>query len=146
MFPTASIFRRAFVVPTFGRVTDSEPSFGVLAARTCGYVRPPSVERLILTAAVLTGGRFVFATFHITFCVEEPAQVTAVFGAVTRNGPAVFASSTVVSALLTPPRPSRAVRRKCSDSGALFSASAEPTYDAVGRNSEKHSVADCGTG
>ena len=33
-FPTASIFRRACVVATFGSASASEPSFGVLAAST----------------------------------------------------------------------------------------------------------------
>jgi hypothetical protein len=38
MLPTASTFTRAVVVSGFGSVTTSEPSFGVLAASTVGYV------------------------------------------------------------------------------------------------------------
>ena len=86
--PTASIFTRASLVATVGIVTASEPSFGVLAASTCGYVRPPSVDRLIFTSVVLTGARSVFALSQVIVCVEPPGYVTAVFGAVTRNGPA----------------------------------------------------------
>ena len=54
--PSASIFTRAELVAKCGIVTASEPSFGVLAARTCGYVSPPSVDRLIFTSVVPTGG------------------------------------------------------------------------------------------
>jgi hypothetical protein len=127
--PSASIFTRALLVATCGIVTDSEPSFAVLAASTCGYVCPPSLERLIFTSLVPTGGRFVSATSHVIVCVEPPGYVTAVFGAVTRNGPAVGASSRVTSAALLPPPPmrrSRAVKRKCSDSGRSFTP-ATPT-------------------
>ncbi len=89
----------------------------MLASSTVGYVCPPSVERLIFTFASLIGASAVPATFHVIVCVERPGHVTAVFGAVTRNGPAPGASSSVVSALFVPPRPSRAVKRKCSESG-----------------------------
>src|SRR4051812_49715282 len=61
MFPTASILRRACVAPTFGRGTDSEPSFAVLAARTCGDARPPSGGRLIFTVAGVSRGGVGFA-------------------------------------------------------------------------------------
>ena len=54
----------------FGSVTASEPSFGVLAASTFGYVWPPSVESAIFTFAVLTGATSVPATSHVTVCVE----------------------------------------------------------------------------
>jgi hypothetical protein len=70
--PTASIFTRAWVVPTIGRTTEANPSFGVAAASTYGYVWPPSTERLILTSFVLTGATSVFATDQVTVCVELP--------------------------------------------------------------------------
>ena len=59
---TASIFTRAWVVPTIGSTTEAEPSFGVEAASTYGYVCPLSTERLIRTSAVPTGAGSVFAT------------------------------------------------------------------------------------
>ena len=68
--PTASTLTRACVVATFGSVTACEPSFGVLAASTIGYVWPPSVESEIFTFAVLTGGGSVPATFQVTVRVE----------------------------------------------------------------------------
>ena len=49
--PTASTLTRAFVVAMSGIVTACEPSFGVLAARTYGYVCPPSTESEIFTFA-----------------------------------------------------------------------------------------------
>ena len=45
----------------------------MLAASTYGYVSPPSVERLILTFAALTGAAFVPATFQVTVWVENAA-------------------------------------------------------------------------
>src|SRR3954468_4953538 len=109
-----------------GRVTDSVPSFGVLAASTVGYVWPPSVDRLIFTFAVRIGAADVPATSQVIVCAEAPAHDRAVFGAVTRNGPVAGVRSSVVSPLFTPPRGSRAVRRMCSDSGAAF-VPAKPT-------------------
>jgi hypothetical protein len=117
MLSTASTFIRAVVVGAFGIVTFSEPSFGVLAASTCGYVRPPSVDMLIFTFAVLVGGMSVLALFHVTVCTEPGGQKTSVFGEVTRNGPAFVASVSVTSgAKAEPPPParrSRTVIRKC---------------------------------
>ena len=40
------------------------------------------------TLAQLTGAAVVLATFHVTACAVLPVQETAVFGAVTWNGPA----------------------------------------------------------
>ena len=120
MLPTASIFTRAVVVNELGITTASEPSFAVLAASTVGYVRPPSVDRLIFTLAVLIGAMSVLALSHVTVCTEPGGYVTPVFGAVTRNGPVLAASVRVVSALLLPPPPirrSRAVKRKCMVAG-----------------------------
>ena len=116
-FPTASTFTRAVVVSVFGSVTTSEPSFGVLAASTVGYVWPPSVESEIATSAVETGGTSVLALFHVTVCCEPGGYVTPVSGEVTRNGPAAGASVTVMSPKLFPPPRSRAVRRKCTALG-----------------------------
>ena len=116
MLPTASTFTRAVVVGAFGIVTTSVPSFGVLAASTVGYVRPPSTESEIFTFAVLVGGRSVLALSHVTVCCEPGGHVTPVFGDVTRNGPALTASVNVTSAFELPPPAglrSRAVARKC---------------------------------
>jgi hypothetical protein len=71
-----------------GIVTDSDPSLGVLAARIVGKVKPPSVDREIVTFAVLTGAAVVPATLQVTSWVDVPTQVRAVFGCVTANGPA----------------------------------------------------------
>ena len=60
-------------------------------------------------------------------------------GEVTRKGPAVGVNSNVVAALLMPPRPSRAVSLKWSDSGLALTP-AKPRTGAVGRNSEKQSI------
>ena len=68
----------------------------------------------------------MFATSHVTVCVEPAGYVTAVFGEVTGTGPPSGASISVVSAKLFPPLPSRAVRRKCSESGLALTP-AKPT-------------------
>lgn len=65
MLSTASTFTLAVVVATFGIVSASEPSLGVLTERTAGKVVPPSVDNDILTAAQLTGAPVVPATSHI---------------------------------------------------------------------------------
>jgi hypothetical protein len=65
IFASASIFILAVVLTIAGMVSDSEPSFGVLAVITVGYVNPPSVDRLIMTFATFTGGVLVPATSHI---------------------------------------------------------------------------------
>ena len=65
IFPIDSIFTRAVVVRLFGMVTDSVPSFGVLAASTIGKVSPPSVDRLIFTLAQLIGAPVVPATSQV---------------------------------------------------------------------------------
>jgi hypothetical protein len=103
-FATASTFTRAVVVSVLGSVTTSVPSFDVFAASTVGYVCPPSVESEIFTFAVETGGSSVPAVFQVTVCCEPGGYVTAVSGAVTRNGPAVGASVSVTSPMALPPR------------------------------------------
>ena len=116
MLPTASTLMRAVVVPVFGMVTDSVPSFGVLARSTVGKVIPPSVEREIFTLAALTGTAVVLATFQVTVKGIPPVTVTAVFGAVTPNGPLSARTFTAVVASLIPPPParlSRTVTRNC---------------------------------
>ena len=90
MLPTASTFILAVLLGMLGRVTDCEPSFGVLAANTVGNVCPPSVLKDIFTLAQLTGEAVVLATFHVTVCAEPLAQLTAVLGEVTVNGPEVL--------------------------------------------------------
>jgi hypothetical protein len=118
--PTASTFSLASANAALGSVTSCEPSFGVPAARTCGYVRPPSAERLIFTLAVDTGGAAVCATSQVT--VADPPPTTGAPSAwdVTRNGPAAGASVRTVSSLPMPAPPdrlSRAVTRKFSSFG-----------------------------
>src|SRR5690349_4553654 len=51
--PTASTFTRAVEVGLLGTVMVSVPSLAVEADSTTGNVRPPSVDRLIFTLAVL---------------------------------------------------------------------------------------------
>jgi hypothetical protein len=97
MFPTASTLILAVEDEAEGRVTAWLPSLGVLAARTVGNVCPPSVERLIITFAQLTGANVLLATDHVTVCEVPPCQLTFVFGAVTANGPEVFETVTVIS-------------------------------------------------
>ena len=127
--PTASTLSRALAVATFATDTTSEPSFGVLSASTCGYVKPPSADMLIFTFSAAIGGRLVPATSHVTVTGAWPSTVPPAPCDVTRNGPVPGASEMVVSELSIPPPagwPSRAVSRKCS----------VPEIDAVGRNSE----------
>jgi hypothetical protein len=97
MLPTASTFIRAAVVGLFGIVTDSEPSFGVLASTTRGNEVPPSVESVIFTLAQVTGAPVVPATFHVTVCREPPLHDTPVLGDVTWKGPEVLVTVTVIS-------------------------------------------------
>ena len=90
-----------FCVPArFGTVMDCDPSFGVAARIVTGYVFPPSVDNKISTLAALTPLAVVPATFHVTVCVDPPAHVTAVFGALTVNGPAVPLTVMIMSSLL----------------------------------------------
>ena len=104
MLPTDSTLIRASVVAVPGRVTDCEPSFGVPATSTVGNVYPPSVESRMLTFAQLIGVAVVLATFHVTVCCDPPAQLTAVLGEVTRNGPAEATVNEIKSfATPTPP-------------------------------------------
>ena len=72
ILPTASILMRPFVVRRLGIVTLCDPSLAVLPASTDENVVPPSVDNEILTLAALTGALLVFATFHVTVCVEPP--------------------------------------------------------------------------
>ncbi len=89
-------FILAVVVAPAGMVTDCVPSFGVPARSVVGKVRPPSVDINISTFAELTGAAVVFATFQVTVCAEPPAQLTFVFGWVTKNGPAAALTLTAV--------------------------------------------------
>ena len=70
---------------------------GLTQSRTVGKVRPASVDKLIFTLAQLTGAAVVLFTLHVIFCDEPPAHVTAVFGAVTANGPEVLLTVTTTS-------------------------------------------------
>ncbi len=94
----------------------SVPSFGVLARMTVGNVSPASVDREILTLAAETGAAELPATFQVTVRVEAACHLTAVLGAVTRNGPAAVVTVMLVCADAMPPPParlSRAVTWKC---------------------------------
>ena len=65
MLPTASTLIRAVVVLTLGKVTNSDPSFGVLAASTYGKVEPPSVDSEIITLGA-SSAVFVLLTSQVT--------------------------------------------------------------------------------
>src|SRR5688572_24725715 len=111
MLPTASTRTRAWVLAVLaGIVTPWLPSFGVLASSTIGNVLPPSVDKVMRTLAVLTGAAVVDATFQVTVCAEPEGQLTAVFGAVTANGPAAVVTVTLLLASFVPPPPARLSR------------------------------------
>ena len=97
ILPTASILILAVLVGVAGMLTASLPSFAVLATNTVGKVRPPSVESEIFTLAQLTGAAVVLATDQVIVCVEFPAQLKLVFGAVTAKGPEVLLTVTTIS-------------------------------------------------
>src|SRR4030095_7703356 len=97
IFPTASTFTRQVELGDDGTVITSEPSLAVAAANTVGNVSPPSVDNKILTVAQLTDPALVPFTFHVTDAELLSFQVTAVFGAVTANGPAVLVTVTTTS-------------------------------------------------
>src|ERR1051325_7276434 len=61
ILPTASTLILPVVILPTGIVTDSEPSFAVLASNVVGNERPPSVEKEIFTFAALIGAAVVFA-------------------------------------------------------------------------------------
>ena len=103
ILPAPSTLIRPCVVVTFGIVTVSVPSFGVLARIVVGNVRPPSVENDILTFAALTGAAVVLFTVHEMVCDEPPAHVTAVLGAVTLKGPELPSTLTEAVAVFIPP-------------------------------------------
>ena len=72
IFDKASTFTLAVVVTTLGIVNNSDPSLGVEGEITVGYVRPPSVDKLIFTLATLNGAAFVPTTFHVIVWLEPP--------------------------------------------------------------------------
>ena len=80
ILPTPSTLTRPLVVGTPGIVTVCDPSLGVLLARTMGKVEPPSVDKLILTLAQLTGALFVLATVQLTVWDEPVVQPLAEVG------------------------------------------------------------------
>ena len=88
-------FTRAVEVSVLGATTASLPSFGVKEVRTCETVAPLSVDNRMLTEGQLTGAAVVLPTFQVTVCVLPMFHVTAVFGAVTANGPEVAISTRV---------------------------------------------------
>ena len=92
----ASTFTRAEEETLFGTVIDCDPSFGVFASRVIGKVNPPSVESRILTFAQFTGATLVLAIFQVTVWLVPMAHVTAVFGKLTVNGPAVPLTVTTI--------------------------------------------------
>ena len=98
MLPMASILILAVVLSVLGITTAWLPSLGVLSKSTVGKVCPPSVLSEIFTLAQLMGAMLVLFTVQVTVCVEPPAQLTAVLGAETPNGPAVPLTVTTISA------------------------------------------------
>ena len=66
------------------------------------------------------------ATLQVIVCAAPLSSVTALFGQVTRNGPAPGASSSCVAELPMLTLPSRAVSLKLSESALTFTA-AVPT-------------------
>ena len=97
ILPTASTFILAVVVGVAGITNASVPSLGVLAASIVGKVCPPSVLNEIFTLAQSTGVKLLLATLQVIVCVLPPGHVTAVFGAVTANGPDAELTVTVIS-------------------------------------------------
>ena len=92
----------------------ADPVFGTFAASTMGNDNPRLVESKMFTVVVLIGLLAVPATSQVT--VRNPDQLTAVFGAVTRNGPALLTDVTEIWSSATPPPParlSRTVSRNC---------------------------------
>ena len=69
----------------------------VAVAKTVGKVLPPSVDNKIFTVAQFTDPALVPFTLQVTVAALPAPQVTAVFGAVTAKGPAVFVTVTTAS-------------------------------------------------
>jgi hypothetical protein len=66
IFPIDCTFILAVAEGVFGITTASVPSFGVLATRTVGKVKPPSVDNNIFTSEQLTGAPVVPFTDQVT--------------------------------------------------------------------------------
>jgi hypothetical protein len=115
IFPTASTFTLHEEPGLLGTDMFSVPSLAVFDASVMGKVLPPSVESKMFTLVQLTGATLVPFTLHVTVCDVPTAQLTAVLGAVTANGPAALEIVTLISSLwlLAPPaRLSLTVKRK----------------------------------
>ena len=97
ILPTDSTFTRQVVLCEEGTVMTSDPSLGVADASTVGNVCPPSVDNNMFTEAQLTDPALVPFTLQVTVADPPALQVTAVFGAVTANGPAVLVTVTTAS-------------------------------------------------
>ena len=85
----------------------SEPSLGVLDAKTIGKVAPPSVESKMFTFAVLIPLAVVPATFQVTVAVDPVSHVVLlVAGEVIANAAPVFTTFTAVKTEAVCPPPS----------------------------------------
>ena len=105
ILPLAITLILANEVRLLGTFISSDPSFGVFAASRIGNVKPPSVERLMLTWLALIGAMSVPETFHVMVLKEPTSQLVAVLGLVTINGPAVPLTVINISSEQTPPPP-----------------------------------------
>ena len=108
MFPDPCTLIRAWVLEMAGRTTPCEPSLGTADARAISKDIPPLVESMISTFVAFTAPPAVPPTLHVT--VRAPDQFTAVFGAVTVNGPVVASTVTSMSSISNPPPPERLSR------------------------------------
>ena len=97
ILPTDSTFTRQAVLGEAGTVMTSDPSLAVAVANTVGNVCPPSVDNNIFTDAQFTDPALVPFTLQVTVADPPALQVTAVLGAVTAKGPAVFVTVTTAS-------------------------------------------------
>ena len=87
---------------------------------------PPSVDKKISTLAAFTPFAVVPATAHVTLWVVPTFQTTLVLGELTKNGPAVPLTETIISSLLFAPPPallSLTVKRKFKVLATLGTAS-----------------------
>ncbi|MND95839.1 hypothetical protein D3C80_881030 [compost metagenome] len=98
----------------------SESSFGVLAAKTTGYVNPPSTDNFIFTFADPESVLVLF-TVHITVCADPFAHPRLSSACdVTANGPAAAVTVTTIASVLVCAIPSAALSRPVSVKFIVF--------------------------
>jgi hypothetical protein len=83
-----------------GMVSVSVPSFEVADAKVKGYELPPSIDSKIFTVPQMDDE---LLPDHVTVWLLPAAQVTAVFGAVTANGPTDALTTKVIWLQWIPP-------------------------------------------